>query len=92
MQSGGARHTMELSAGRWRVWGEGRVRERRADGAALTVRGRCHLNPELIDPRAPRCPHYRCSQLFVQDPVSGLELPRQLKWLDWFVIDMAGTA
>jgi hypothetical protein len=30
--------------------------------------------------------------VFVKDPVSGLELPRQLKWLDWFVIDMAGAA
>ena len=26
---------------------------------------------------------------FAKDPVSGLDLPQQLRWLDWFVIDMA---
>jgi hypothetical protein len=27
--------------------------------------------------------------VFVLEPASGLELPQQLSWLDWFVIDMA---
>ena len=27
--------------------------------------------------------------VFTKDPSSGLELPQQLNWLDWFVIDMA---
>ena len=27
--------------------------------------------------------------VFAKDPKSGFELPQQLSWLDWFVIDMA---